>query len=43
MNEQSPQQLQLELPDYRQEYEEWLRKQQKVAEVTETVIILDIY
>lgn len=43
MSEQSPQQLQLELPDYRQEYEEWLRRQQSKAEQQEVVIIIDIY
>ncbi len=43
MNEQSPQQLQLELPDYRQEYEEWLRRQESKAEKQDVVIIIDIY
>lgn len=43
MRQESPQQLQLELPDYRQEYEEWLQKQESKQQAQETVVIIDIY
>ena len=43
MQQESPQQIQLELPDYRLEYEEWLRKQEAKQETDQTVIIIDIY
>ena len=43
MRQESPQQIQLELPDYRLEYEEWLRKQEAKVEKEDTVIIIDIY
>jgi uncharacterized NAD(P)/FAD-binding protein YdhS len=43
MKQESPQQLQLELPDYRQEYERWLQKQEAQQEAQETVVIIDIY
>jgi hypothetical protein len=39
-NEQ-PQQIQLNLPDYRYEYEQWLQKQEIKKE--DSVVIIDIY
>jgi hypothetical protein len=38
---ESPQQIQLELPDYSQAYYEWLKKQESKEE--ETVIVIDLY
>ncbi len=38
---ESPQQIQLELPDYSQAYYEWLKKQESKEE--ETVVIIDLY
>jgi hypothetical protein len=43
MQQESPQQLQLELPDYRLEYERWLQKQEAQQQEQETVVIIDIY
>ena len=43
MQQESPQQLQLELPDYRLEYEEWVKKQEARQREQETVVIIDIY
>lgn len=37
---ESPQQIQLELPDYSQMYYEWLKKQESKEE---TVVIIDLY
>lgn len=36
-----PQQLQLELPDYSEEYYEW-KKKQEIKQKIETVIVIDI-
>jgi hypothetical protein len=40
-----PVQIQLELPDYRYDYEQWLnkKKNEDEQEKKDTVIILDIY
>ena len=43
MQQESPQQLQLELPDYWLEYEEWVKKQEARQREQETVVIIDIY
>lgn len=37
-----PQQIQLQIPDYSDEYYEWKKKQEK-KEKQETVIVIDIY
>ncbi len=44
-NYERPTQIQLELPDYRYDYEQWLKKkeQQEEENKKETVIILDLY
>jgi hypothetical protein len=38
-----PQQIQLELPDYTEEYITWKEAQEKQVKKEETVIIIDIY
>lgn len=38
-----PQQIQLELPDYSDQYHEWIKKQNKEIKKEETVIVIDIY
>ncbi len=35
--------IQLELPDYSLEYEEWIRKKQEANNKEENVVIIDIY
>ena len=43
--QEQPQQIQLELPDYSQAYYEWIRKKHQENKDTkeETVVIIDIY
>jgi hypothetical protein len=41
---EQPTQIQLELPDYSYEYEQWLKKkEQQNIQKDESVIIIDIY
>jgi len=42
---EEPQGIQLEIPDYTLQYEEWIRKkeQEKSQEEPDTVIVIDIY
>jgi hypothetical protein len=40
---EQPAQIQLELPDYSYEYEQWLKKKQETSKQEETVIVIDIY
>lgn len=41
-NYEKPAQIQLELPDYSYEYEQWLKKKEQTKEKLETVIVIDI-
>jgi len=41
-SQESPTQIQLELPDYSQMYYEWMNKKEEKPE-EETVVIIDIY
>jgi hypothetical protein len=43
MQQESPQQIGLPLPDYSWEYQEWIKKQEAKVENQETVVIIDIY
>lgn len=40
---QEPERIQLEIPNYSQEYEEWLKKQQNNKQQTDTVLIIDLF
>ena len=42
-HQESPAQIQLELPDYSYAYEEWLRKKQQETKQEESIVIIENY
>lgn len=45
IKKENPIEIQLEVPDYTIEYEEWMQKKQREQTITnnDTVIVIDIY
>jgi hypothetical protein len=43
MDNNKPVQIQLELPDYTYQYQQWLEKQKNTKEAEDTVVIIELY